>query len=116
MKDGAEEIPNTIYDKDSKTIVVFLPSDSYRYVVTGTGDGTYELNVTSTKDGKVIAFNAVGIPISSKSAHQYTIDWNALSQGKKGVILQIDSDGNGIFDETITTDTKLILGKDEPNL
>jgi predicted GH43/DUF377 family glycosyl hydrolase len=115
-KDGAEEIPNTMYDKDSKTIVVFLPSDSYRYVVTGTNDGTYELNITSTNDGKAIAFNAVGIPISSKSVHQYTIDWNALSQGKKGVILQIDSDGDGIFDKTITTDTKLIFGKDEPSL
>lgn len=115
-KDGVEEIPNTIYDRESKAIVVFLPSDSYRYVVTGTGDGTYELNITSTKDGKSIAFNAVGIPITSKAVHQYTVDWDALSQGKKGVILQIDSNGDGIFDETVTTDTKLIYGKYEPNL
>ena len=116
IKDGTEQIPNSIYDKDSKTIVVFLPSDSYRYVVTGTDDGTYELNITSTKNGKAIAFNALGIPISSKSVHQYTVNWDALSQGKKGVILLIDSNGDGIFDETITTDANLIYHKADPQL
>lgn len=115
-KDGSEEIPNSIYNKDSKTIVVFLPSDSYRYVVTGTGNGTYDLSITSTKDGKTTAFNTVGIPISFGSVHQYTVDWDALSQGRKGIILQIDSDGDGNFDENIITDTKLIYDKSNPHL
>jgi predicted GH43/DUF377 family glycosyl hydrolase len=111
-----EEIPNSIYDKDNKTIVVFLPSDSYRYVVTGTNDGDYELNITSNKDGKTNAFNAIGIPISANAVHQWTVDWKAISQGKKGVTLQIDSNGDGDFEETIITDNLFIFDRLDPQL
>lgn len=34
--------------------------------------------------------------------HNYTIDWNALSQGEEGVTVDVDSNGDGISDYTIT--------------
>lgn len=84
--DNIEEIPNTIYDSDNKTIVVFLPSDSYHYVVTGTGDGDYKLNITSRKDGKTNTFNAIGVPISANAVHKYTIDWKAIFRAKRALL------------------------------
>ncbi|MGB9596492.1 MAG: hypothetical protein ACPL7B_09460, partial [Candidatus Poribacteria bacterium] len=111
-----EEIPNSIYNEDNKTITIFFPSDSYHYIVTGTNDGNYELNIVSRKEGKTITFNAVGVPISANEVHKYTIDWEALSKGKKGVILQIDSDCDGDFEKIILTDHRFIYDKFDPQL
>jgi len=34
--------------------------------------------------------------------HEYIIDWNALARGEEGVIVQVDSDGDGITDYVLT--------------
>jgi predicted GH43/DUF377 family glycosyl hydrolase len=115
-KNGAEEIPNSIYDGENKTIVLMFPSDTCRYEIIGTGEGVYNLNITNVIDGKMIAFNAVSIPITSKTIHQYTIDWNALYQNKKGITLQMDSDGDRVFEKTISTDKRLIYSQIDPQL
>jgi hypothetical protein len=39
--------------------------------------------------------------------HQYTIDWDALSEGEEGVTVQIDSDGDDEFEDTFTSDSEL---------
>ena len=35
--------------------------------------------------------------------HQYTINWGKISKGEKGVTLQVDNDGDGIPEQTVTT-------------
>lgn len=50
---------------------------------------------------------AVEIPILSNALHQYTINWSLLSQGTEGVALQIDSEGDGIFEKMIISDDEL---------
>jgi PKD repeat protein len=101
-----EEIPNSIYDEESKTGVIFSPEDinSYSYEIVGTDEGLYGLEVTSVEDGKVVNFTATNIPTTPDAIHQYTIDWEALSQGEQGVTVQIDNDGDGTFEQNITTD------------
>ncbi len=98
-----EKIPNSIYDNESKIVVIFTPDDSYRYEIVGTGEGAYGLEVTSVEDGNATIFTATDIPTTSAAVHQYTIDWNALSQGEKGVTVKIDSNGNGTFERIIIT-------------
>ncbi|MCD6318663.1 carboxypeptidase regulatory-like domain-containing protein, partial [Candidatus Aerophobetes bacterium] len=98
-----EEIPNSLYDNEEKTIVIFSPSDSYRYDILGKSEGKYGLEVTSGKEAKITTFTAADIPVSSNTVHQYTIDWNALSQGKKGTTVQMDNDGDGTFEKTANT-------------
>ena len=39
--------------------------------------------------------------------HQFTIDWDILAQGREGVTLEIDADGDGVFERTITSDDEL---------
>jgi hypothetical protein len=34
--------------------------------------------------------------------HEYIIDWDALARGEEGVIVQVDSDGDGTIDYTLT--------------
>ncbi|MCL0098397.1 hypothetical protein M1O16_00820, partial [Dehalococcoidia bacterium] len=80
------------------TVTIFYPSDSYRYEVAGTGDGTYGLTVTFVAD-EVSTFTLTNVPISTRAVHQYTIDWDALAEGEEGVTMKIDSDGDGTFEE-----------------
>ena len=101
-----EEIPNSMYDEESKTCVIFSPQDinSHRYETAGTDEGAYRLGITSVKDGETTTtFTATDIPTASGAIHQYTIDWEALSQGEKGATVQMDSDGDGVFEQTVTT-------------
>jgi hypothetical protein len=102
-----EGIPFSSYDEETKTIIIPFSYDSYRYEVVGTDTGTYGLEVTSVEDGKATSFIAMDIPTSPDATHQYTIDWDALSQGEEGVTIQVDSDGDGTFERTIIADSAL---------
>ncbi|RKY44074.1 MAG: hypothetical protein DRP88_08650, partial [Candidatus Neomarinimicrobiota bacterium] len=116
--DVEEEIPNSVYDEQNKIVAVFSSSDTYRHEVAGTDEGTYGLDITSVEDGEAATFTATGIPTSPNAMHRYTIDWDALSQGETGVTIQIDSDGDGVFERTITADNELTadeFGEDPPH-
>jgi len=89
------------------TITILFPSDSYTSEVTGKEEGTYGLGITSVEAWDVTTFNAIGIPTLANAVHRYTVDWDALSRGEEGVTLQIDSDGDGIFEQTISADNEL---------
>jgi YVTN family beta-propeller protein len=99
------EIPSSTYVDE--TIAVFHPSDNYHYEVSGTGEGTYGLIITSIEDGEATTFTATDIPTTSGAVHQYTIDWEALAQGKAGVTVQVDANGDGRFEVTFTSDGEL---------
>lgn len=100
-----EEIPNSFYDSESKAVVILSPTDlgSFRFEAVGTEKGTYGLEIAGLRVGEANTFAAANIPTSANAMHEYTINWSALSQGKEGVMLQVDSDGDGIVDRTVTT-------------
>ena len=102
-----EGIPFASYDEESGTIVIPFSYNSYHYKVIGTDSGTYGLDITSVEDGEATTFTATDIPTTDGAIHQYTIDWDALSQGEEGVTVQVDSDGDGVFEDTFTADGKL---------
>jgi len=56
---------------------------------------------------EAIGFIASDIPTSVNAIHQYTVDWDALSRGEEGVTVQVDSDGDGVFEHTFTSDSEL---------
>jgi hypothetical protein len=91
------EIPySTCYEN---TVTIFSPYDLYSYEVVGTGVGSYGLTVTQVAE-QITNFSLTNVPTSASAVHQYAIDWDALSQGKQSVTMKIDSDGDGVFEET----------------
>jgi len=82
-------------------------SDDYLCEVVGTENGTYCLNISSTSDGSDTDFDATDIPTSPGARHIYAVDWDALSAGEEGVTVEIDDDGDGIFERTIIADEDL---------
>jgi len=106
-----EGIPASVSSIKDEAIILFDPSDSYHYEVVGTGEGAYTLEIASVRDKESTDFAALDIPIRVGVIHQYTIDWEALSKEEKGVTVEMDSNGDGIFEKTITVSTTL-SGKD----
>jgi PKD domain len=102
-----EEIPESSYFDEM--VMIPVSSDSFKYEVHGTDEGSYGLVVATVNDGESINFVSTDIPTSANSIHQYTIDWDALSQGEEGVTIQIDINGDGIIEETITSDDILTI-------
>jgi phosphodiesterase/alkaline phosphatase D-like protein len=100
-----EGIPYSDFFSDTVTVV--SPSDSYRYEVVGTEDGSYTLTVTRVAGDQNVVFHATGIPVSAGEVHQYVIDWDALSRGEPGVTIRIDSNGDGAFDRTALADREI---------
>jgi parallel beta-helix repeat protein len=96
-----EEISDSLYDSAAKTAVIFSPSSGYYYEVFGIDEGTYGLEITDIADDGTVSFTAKEIPISSGVAHRYTVDRAALARGEEGVVLQIDSDGDGVFEKSL---------------
>ena len=109
MVDGQikEEIPNSFYDEESNTVVVYWLLDLYYCRVVGNETGTYGLDIVHIENGVATTFSAVGIGTSPNAKHQYVIDWAVLSQGEEGAIVQVDSDGEGVFEHTFTSDSEL---------
>ena len=102
-----EDIPNSIYDNETRTVLIFFPSEDYFYNVIGVDEGTYGLNIECFRDGQSISFTATDIPISGNVINQYTVNWDALSLGEEGVTVKVDSDGDGVFEHTFTSDCEL---------
>ena len=102
------QIPDSSYDPDTKTVLVFGPKGKYAYEVTGIDKGTYTLGVSSIYDnGDAITFTGTNISIAQGAVHQYFVDWDLLAQGEEGVTLEIDADGDGIPERTVTSDSDL---------
>ncbi|NOR59969.1 MAG: hypothetical protein GQ469_04995 [Methanosarcinales archaeon] len=99
-----EEIPNSVYVSEDETVIIYDAIDTYRYEVEGTEFGTYGLDLISFNNWDTIsAFNAFDIPTTPGQNHQYDINWEMLFNSQNGVSIQIDSDGDGVFEQTIIT-------------
>ena len=102
-----EEIPSSAYDEESKSIVIFPVVDDCNCQIVGTDEGTYGLEITSVENGKATTFNATDIPAVSGAIHNYIVDWDALSEGEKGVTVKVDSDDDGVYERKVTSDSEL---------
>jgi len=110
-----EEIPNSTYDPEEEVVAVFCSSDMYHYQVVGTEEGAYRLDIVSIEDGNATAVAVVDVPTSPNTTHNYTVNWAALSQGEKSVTIEIDSDGDGIVDDTVFTTPPNVPGNPSPS-
>lgn len=95
------EIPHSILLEN--IIVVFSPTGSYSFQVVGTSTGMYNLTIARILGNESSLFTATAIPVSPKAIHQYNVNWEALSRGEKGVTIQVDFDGDGKFDEKVSS-------------
>ncbi|MBA7603493.1 hypothetical protein ES703_10604 [subsurface metagenome] len=102
-----QEIPNSIYDEQNEIVAIFSPFDTYRYEVAGTEEETYGLDIASIEGDEATTFAATDIPTASGAVHQYTMDWDALSEGEEGATVQVDSDGDGMIDCTFNSNATL---------
>lgn len=102
-----EEIPNTFYDADNESLVIFNFHNDYKFQIVGEQQGEYGFSAHAVNGDDLNIFNATDIPITNNEIHTYTVDWQALANGEKGVMLQIDTNGDGITDRIIHSGQEL---------
>jgi parallel beta-helix repeat protein len=102
-----EDIPHSRYVENNSIVSIFFPIDSYTAEVKGISTGTYKLEIVSVANGELSTFIATAIPTSPGAVHQYIVDWDALSLGEEGVMVKVDSDGDGTFEKPFTADSEL---------
>jgi len=98
-------IPHSFYFEG--IVVIYDPNDSYKYQVKGTNEGEYNITLARCIFENLTVFEAEQIPISNNSLHQYTCNWDTLSLNAEGVIVQVDSEGDGFFEKTFASGSKL---------
>jgi parallel beta-helix repeat protein len=94
-----EDIPNSIYDAENKSVTILEANDTYRYEVVGTDTGEYGLDILSVRG---IEYNPISLrnTIIPNEVHQYIVDWNNFSKDKV-IALNIDSNNDGVFDKNV---------------
>ncbi|MFO7996089.1 MAG: CFI-box-CTERM domain-containing protein, partial [Dehalococcoidia bacterium] len=102
-----EEIENAVFLPEEDSIAFYGPMDLTRVELVGTNDGDYILSGYWQHEGAEVLFAALDIPTTPGQIHKYTVDWDALAQGDEGVTVQVDSDGDGTFERTFTSDSEL---------
>lgn len=108
----SEDIPDSAYYNGSVTVL--NQSGSYTQEVAGTENGTYGLEVHNEVNGNESSLLGVNVSTTNSTTHNYSINWNALDQGKKAVTIDIDNNGDGVVDETINTSLPHIPGNASP--
>ena len=115
INETINEIPDAKYqlvdiDNDGHfedLIVITNPMEgNYILRLTGIDIGTYTILSGTFSQEELIKFNATDIPISINELHQFTFNWNAISEGEEGIRIQIDSDGDGNFDYDFYSDSE----------
>ncbi len=106
------DIPNSYYTGNYSTstpqnIILYDIEDIYTFRAEGIADGVYNLEIALLGQEANTTFFAVNVPTTASTTHQYSVDWEALEWGGDGVTLQIDEDGDGVFEQTVTADSEL---------
>ena len=102
-----EEIPNSFFDNTTGTVITFFPTAGIYCEIEGNETATYDLEVLHVDNGTETAFNAIEITTSLNATHEFEFNWTALSHGEEGVAVQVDSDGDGVFEYAFASDSEL---------
>jgi hypothetical protein len=105
------EIPGgVIFFKGSILDAYFIVNATGDYTYYVKGSGTQDYNMTLIKmnpDGSTSEFDARMIPIDKSAQHKYSLNWTLLNEGKDGMTLLIDENGDGNYERTITAGNNL---------
>ncbi|MDD3123893.1 MAG: metallophosphoesterase [Candidatus Izemoplasmatales bacterium] len=109
----AENIPNSMYIPESETVYIFgntreAVADGLRTQVVGAYEATYDLTITLSENdeekGKIMANDVL---TNDDTTHQFSVDWEALGRGEKGVTMEFDKNKDGDFEKSISSDGSL---------
>jgi len=94
-------IPDSLYLYGD--FIVFGDTE-LRFDVMGLTGGTYSLKATRVTDYDTVRFSADGLTIPLNGTHSFTFAWEQIGEGEESVLLRIDYDGDGVFENSFTGD------------
>jgi len=102
---GTTVVNNTsevVYDDaEHRSATILFHGDAYsKLQVIGAETGIYDLYVDRTISGITVTATAQDIPVGKGEVHRYIFDWPALLEGKFGITISVDQNGDGTFEKT----------------
>lgn len=101
------EIPYSFYVPETETVFLFGDTQSavtqgIATQVVGSYSATYDLSFSlqESEEEKARVF-ADDIPTDGETIHQFSVDWQALSEGDRGVSVQFDENADGQFEKSL---------------
>lgn len=95
-----EQIPNSIYDVETKSAIIFFPSNNFLLRIIGSENGSYGLSLHNSSNENKNLFDMKVIPISKNEIHEYKPSWN-IDGTIKTLSISKDFNGDGKFDSSI---------------
>jgi hypothetical protein len=109
-----EEIPNSSYDAETKTILIFNPTDTYSYQVCGLDDGVYGLEIAQVVESNSHKYIQENIAISFNETHEYKINWENSSNDSIVGTRNVDANGDGVFEKSQQLEQTTVVSKEIP--
>jgi len=95
------QIPNVLYDdQDHEAASILFPTGTYKYNVIGTETGTYKFAIVDDNSGVEKVVKVLDVPTTQGEVHEFSVDWANLTD-TSGVIVRVDSSGDGVFDKVV---------------
>jgi 3',5'-cyclic AMP phosphodiesterase CpdA len=101
------EIPYSLYVPETETVFLFGDmkqdiTEGIKTQVVGSYSATYDLSFSlqENEEEKARVF-ADDIPTDSKTTHQFSVNWQTLSEGDRGVNVQFDENADGQFEKSL---------------
>jgi hypothetical protein len=103
---ASRNMTNGLYDL---YLIFTNDSNEYTYDLKGIESfATYNFTVSLVDSGGVIGvFNATMIPIHAGEVHRSVINWTLLEQGGLGVEVDVDQNGDGVFEHEFSCNSTL---------
>lgn len=119
----SEQIPYSSYLYDQEGVVVLFPDPNLKFKVVGKLNDTYGILIDSIENAEQSIFSGEELEIHNGEVHTYTIDQKTLVTGGKGVHIDIDTNGDGTIERSLSVgrevfdltppDIDITLSKDE---
>jgi hypothetical protein len=97
-----EEIEKSAVSIGDTSQLVMFNKTEFSTVITGTGIGSYNLNVLYPYQGGVLVATFEELPVVPGMSYVCAYNWHVLSDGGDGITLSVDYEGDGVMDYSST--------------
>ncbi|MDD3006736.1 MAG: PKD domain-containing protein [Candidatus Pacebacteria bacterium] len=103
-----ENIPDSMYVPETETVYIFGNTkqeivEGLKNQVVGSYEATYDFSATLSENGEEKdKFIANDVLINGDTTHQFSVDWEVLAHGGKGVKMEFDENKDGKFEKSVS--------------
>jgi len=97
------DVSNSLVSIEKERIEILGVDDETVINILGTDVGVYSMEIWQLSEGVPKIYKLTNIPTKPQTIHMLTIEWSDMITNEVSATMAIDQDGDGEFEQTITT-------------